>query len=103
MSHWLRVLFSPWLFSNANIHSLQVSILLQKLDDKAVVSPPGNAWLSPRSTETTQRTPSESSENESSAESSLAEEEEEGWESGKMFDYKEKGRRNSSRSCFYKM
>lgn len=88
MSHWLRVLFFPWLFSNANIHSLQVSILLQKLDDKAAVSPPGNAWLSPRSTETTQRTPSESSENESSAESSLAEEEEEGWESGKMFDYK---------------
>jgi hypothetical protein len=60
----------------------QVSVLLQKVPSN--MSPASvTSWLSPTQQHNQpQRTPSESSENESSAESSLAEEEEEGWESG---------------------
>ncbi|KAL1464283.1 hypothetical protein WDU94_003945 [Cyamophila willieti] len=59
----------------------RVTVLLQKIPGN--MSPSSvNPWLSPsQHNNQAQRTPSESSENESSAESSLAEEEEEGWES----------------------
>lgn len=57
----------------------RVSVLLQKVPGN--IAPSVNSWLSPKQNSSEiQRTPSESSDNESSAESSLAEEE--GWESG---------------------
>lgn len=54
----------------------KVSVFFQRVPNNMS---PSNSWLSPQ--KHNHRTPSESSENESSAESSLAEEEEDGWES----------------------